>query len=340
MRGKLLFLILIFSLLPGANLLAQSGGAEATPATEAGEDLDLYGVLELFIVAEDLEAFEKALNDPKSEVNNLDLDGNGEVDYIRVEEHVEGNTHVIVLQVPLGENDYQDMATIEVEKLANEEYTLQAVGNEEIYGANYIVEPNPEGSPTSAQEKTTIEIEVPSEYGYSLQPYGGEEAYAANSIAEPSLASHSSAAVIVVRRIPVVIVIFSVGYSRYVSPWRWGHFPGWWSPWRIVARSIHRSRVRRFHKQSWHRTTRRRSTHSRNVYRTKQKSSAKAVNKKKKTTTKKAPTKKKAPVKKKTPTKKKKKKIPSHENQLGVAAQAGHLLPDGASVGMGLRISI
>lgn len=305
MRGRLLLLILIFCLFLGTNLLAQGEGAEATPATEAGEDLDLYGVLELFLVAENLEAFEKALNDPKSEVNNLDLDGNEEVDYIRVEEHIEGNTHVIVLQVPLGENDYQDMATIEVEKLDNEDYTLQAVGNEEIYGENFIVEPSPDGSPTSSQEKTTIEIEVPSEYGYSLQPYGGEEAYAANSIAEPSLASHSSAAVIVVRRIPVVIVIFSVGYSRYVSPWRWGHFPGWWSPWRIVARSIHRSRVRRFRKQSWHRTTRRRSTRGRNMYRSKQKTSNRAVKKKQTPTNKKAKT---TPTKKKTTKKKKKKK--------------------------------
>jgi hypothetical protein len=309
MRAKWLVLIFVLGFLPGAILYAQE---ETPPLTEAGEDLDLYGVLELFLVAEDLESFEKALNDPKSEVNNLDLDGNEEVDYVRVEEHVEGNTHVIVLQVPLGENDYQDMATIEIEKLDNGEYTLQAVGNEEIYGENFIVEPNPEGSSTSSQDMAATEIVVPSEYGNSLQPNGGDEAYVANSMRGPSLASHSSAAVIVVSRIPVVIVIFRVGYSPYASPWRWGHFPGWWSPWRIVARSIHRSRVRRFRKQSWHRTTRRRSTRGRNMYRSKQKTSNRAVKKKQAPTKKKAttPTKKKTPTtkKKKEPTKKKKKK--------------------------------
>ena len=308
MKAKWLVLIFIMGFLPGAMLSAQE---ETPPLTEAGEDLDLYGVLELFLVAEDLESFEKALNDPKSEVNNLDLDGNEEVDYVRVEEHIEGNTHVIVLQVPLGENDFQDMATIEIEKQDNEEYTLQAVGNEEIYGENFIVEPNPEGSPTSSLVTTMIELEGPSEYEYSLHPFGGEEVYVANYVAEPSLASHNSGAVIIVRRIPVVIVIFAVGYSRYVSPWGWGHFPGWWSPWRIVARSIHRSRVRRFRKKSWHRTTRRRSTRGRNMYRSKQKTSNRAVKKKQtpskgKTTTKKAPTKKKDTTKK-TTTKKKKK---------------------------------
>ncbi|UCE41039.1 MAG: hypothetical protein JSV17_16625 [Candidatus Aminicenantes bacterium] len=118
MKVKSLILAFTLCLLPCIGLCTQSDMTIVSPLTEAGEELDLYGVLELFQEAEDLEAFEKALNDPNSEVNNLDLDENGKVDYIRVEEYVEGNTHVIVLQVPLEENEYQDVTTIEIEKKA------------------------------------------------------------------------------------------------------------------------------------------------------------------------------------------------------------------------------
>ncbi len=113
-----------------------------SPATEAGEDLDLYAVAELFREAETVEAFEKALNDSANGINNLDLAGDGSVDYIHVVDNTEGNTHILVLQVALAEDDYQDVATIEIEKKGEEEVDLQVVGNEEIYGEDYVVEPD------------------------------------------------------------------------------------------------------------------------------------------------------------------------------------------------------
>ncbi len=236
MKVKSLFLLLVFCLLPGICLCAQADEAEITPATEAGEDLDLYGVLELFQEAEDLESFEKALNDEKSEVNNLDLDENGEVDYIRVVEHVEGNTHVIILQVPLGENEYQDVATIEIEKKGEEDYTLQVVGDEEIYGEDYIVEPDPE-----PEDKSTV---------------------------------------VVIATVRIVRLIFAPGYRPWISPWRWLHYPGWWRPWKPVARSIHMSRVRRFHKSHFRHTKVRRSPRASSVHQKHRRSSKKAVKKK------------------------------------------------------------
>ena len=248
MKIKSLLLIFGVCLLPCIGLCAQSDVTVVTPLTEAGEDLDLYGVLELFQEAEDLEAFEKALNDPNSEVNNLDLDENGEVDYIRVEEYVEGDTHVLVLQVPLGENEYQDVATIEIEKKGETEYTLQAVGNEEIYGENYMIEPNPE-------------------------PAGGSTA-------------------IVIVTLPIVRLVFRPGYQPYRSPWRWHRYPGWWKPWKPVPRSIHRTRVIRFHRHLWRPAKVRHSIHSHNIYMTKKKVSPKATKIKKKPP-KKKPTKKK-----------------------------------------------
>ncbi len=111
------------------------------PTSEAAEGLDLHAVAELFKDAKDLEAFEKALNDPAIGVNNLDLDNNGEVDFIRVVEQVSDDVHVIILQVPLAENEFQDIATIEVEKNGAEEYNMQVRGNEIIYDMDYYIAP-------------------------------------------------------------------------------------------------------------------------------------------------------------------------------------------------------
>jgi hypothetical protein len=113
--------------------------ATVTPVSEAAEGLDLQAVGELFKESENLEDFEKSLNDPETGVNNLDLDENGEVDFIRVVEEVEGDAHVIILQACLGEDEFQDAATIEIEK-SDDDYNMQVQGNEELYGTDYYVE--------------------------------------------------------------------------------------------------------------------------------------------------------------------------------------------------------
>lgn len=135
-------LMLMAVLLCGSVVLAQDKVAVITPASEAAEGLDLHAVGELFKAAESLEAFEKALNDSEIGVNNLDLDDNGEVDFIRVVEEVSGDTHVIILQVPLGKDEFQDVATIEVERVGDDKYNFQLHGNEVIYGADYYVVPS------------------------------------------------------------------------------------------------------------------------------------------------------------------------------------------------------
>ncbi len=135
-------LIPLFLLLFGFSLgYAQKKVTIVASTSEAADDLDLKAVSELFKDSKNLEDFEKALNDPELGVNNLDLDENGEVDFIRVVEEVADNIHVIILQVPLGENEFQDVATIEIEKTGSEEYNMQIHGNEVIYGPDYYVVP-------------------------------------------------------------------------------------------------------------------------------------------------------------------------------------------------------
>lgn len=133
------FTILLFTI---SNFVsAQEDITIVTPTSEVAEGLDLYAVAELFKDSKNLEEFENALNNPDIGINNLDLDGDGYVDYIRVVEQITDHTHVIILQVPLGEDEFQDIATIEIEKTGDEYYNMQVHGNEVIYGVDYYVSP-------------------------------------------------------------------------------------------------------------------------------------------------------------------------------------------------------
>lgn len=105
------------------------------------DGLDLRAVITLFARSADLEKFETALNNPDSAFTNLDLNGDGQVDYLRVIEHTTGSTHKVVIQAVLATDIYQDVATITVDKDENGNYSMKAKGDERIYGENYIIEP-------------------------------------------------------------------------------------------------------------------------------------------------------------------------------------------------------
>jgi len=117
------------------------GVSAQTDSPEASEGLDLYAVAELFKDSENLEKFEQNLNNPENGVNNLDLSENEEIDFIRVVETVADNSHLIVLQTALGEDDFQDIAAIAVEQENGANYNLQLQGDATIYGENYYVVP-------------------------------------------------------------------------------------------------------------------------------------------------------------------------------------------------------
>lgn len=119
------------------DVFAQDGAHDS----EAAEGLDLHAVAELFKDSESLESFEHALNDSEKGINNLDLNENDQVDFIRVTEQVADHTHLIVLQVPLGEDEFQDVATIAVEQEGAEKYNLQVQGDPGIYGPDYYIVP-------------------------------------------------------------------------------------------------------------------------------------------------------------------------------------------------------
>jgi len=72
--------------------------AQSDSASIPGDNFSLEGALELFKKSTSPEEFEKMLNAPDSKVNNLDLNGDGDVDYIRVIDKNEGNVHAFILQ--------------------------------------------------------------------------------------------------------------------------------------------------------------------------------------------------------------------------------------------------
>jgi hypothetical protein len=109
--------------------------------SEISDNLDLKAVASIFGDSENLEDFEKRLNDPKLKISNLDLNDDRQVDYLRVIESVEGNTHLIVIQAILERDIFQDVATIEVEKDRYNNLQVQVVGDPYMYGNNYIYEP-------------------------------------------------------------------------------------------------------------------------------------------------------------------------------------------------------
>ena len=208
---------------------------EQTPATEAGEDFDLYGVIGLFEESEDLADFEKKLNSEDNDVNNLDLNKDEEVDMVKVIEHSENNTHLLVLQAVLSETDVQDIATIEIEKHSENEISLQVIGDVDIYGPDYIIEPA-------------------SEEG-SVKSYGTMAVFVSVHLWRP------------------VMVIYSPGHVVFVSAVVWFPRPVWFSPWSPIGRSIWIGRAHRWHSPRCRPGRSRHSVRGRNMYSTQRKTS-------------------------------------------------------------------
>ena len=141
---KVLFLLLAIGsslMIPISSYADETVTVTAT-SSDISENLDLKTVATLFGQAKDLEQFEQLLNNPDSAFSNLDLNGDGEVDYLRVIETADNNRHLVVIQAVLARDIYQDVASIFVEKdEKTQSVTIQIIGDEYIYGTNYIIEP-------------------------------------------------------------------------------------------------------------------------------------------------------------------------------------------------------
>lgn len=175
-----------------------------------GDHFSLEGALEMFKKSKSLEDFEKQINAESNNVNNLDLNGDGQIDYIRVSDKMQGTVHAIVLQTAVNESETQDIAVIEIEKNGEKSAMLQIVGDDELYPDSTIVEPKDE-----IEKKTS-------------------KGPAMNELATRFV-------VVNVWYWPCVTFIYAPVYVPWVSPWYWHHYPGWWSPWRPYPWYYHHS---------------------------------------------------------------------------------------------------
>ena len=140
MKTKLIHLSLLASLTIGS-LFAQEKTTVTAKNSDISDNLDLRAVATVFGDASNLEDFERRLNDPKTQISNLDLNNDNYVEYLRVIETVEGNVHLVVVQAVLEKDVFQDVATIEVDRDSNNRVQVQVVGDVYMYGTNYIYEP-------------------------------------------------------------------------------------------------------------------------------------------------------------------------------------------------------
>ncbi len=169
-----------------------------------GDNLNLFAVMKLFQESETLESFERRLNNENSRINNLDLNGDNMVDYIMVFDYVDGNVHNIVLRVALNRHENQDIAVFTVQQFRNGNVEVQLIGDEALYGKNYIIEPAYAEIPNPGYRGTIRvkpKIVVVNRMMYAVEAW------------------------------PLIRFIYLPGYVTWRSDWYWGYQPHYWHPW-------------------------------------------------------------------------------------------------------------
>ena len=184
-------------------------GAQDNPSEYLGlpgDNLNLYATMKLFQESETLENFEKSLNDENSRINNLDLNGDNMVDYIMVIDYVDGDVHSIVLRAALNKDETQDVAAFTVQRYKNGSVQIQLIGDEALYGRNYIVEPiyadNQLETPNPGFTGNNTNVAIVRTTTYEIAAW------------------------------PVVRYIYLPGYVTWHSSWYWDYYPVYWNPWR------------------------------------------------------------------------------------------------------------
>jgi uncharacterized membrane protein YgcG len=182
-----------------------------------GDNLDLYAVLDLFLKSKTIEGFEKSLNDTKSKINNLDLDLDGKVDFIKVVTKKEdSNAYTFILQDAVSKTETQDVAVILVNRDKNKKISVQIVGDEDLYGKDYVIEPKTSPSPAVTANPA----------------YVGSDPVTKDVPA--------STTTIVVQSAPIVQYVYSPVYVPYYPPYYYGYYPPYFAMATVIAVGIYR----------------------------------------------------------------------------------------------------
>jgi hypothetical protein len=209
MKKFIITSILLAMFTAGATLMAQEQPEEYLGLP--GDNLNLYAVMKLFQESKTLEEFEKNLNDENSRINNLDLNGDNMVDYIRVTDDIDGDVHNIVLQVAVNGKETQDVAVFTVQRESNGQVFIQLTGDEELYGRNYIIEP-------IYDEAGTGQTPNPG-YTGNIRTVNGQNVTVTRTTT------------VEIAAWPLVRFIYMPTYVIWHSSWYWGYYPSYWHPW-------------------------------------------------------------------------------------------------------------
>jgi len=236
---------LLLLLIPGF-LYAQEEPTDSV-TIKALEDFNIYDLATVAEAVSNFEELEEALNDSSSHINNVDINGDGEVDYLKITEHQDGNAHTALISAIVGENELQTIVSIEMERISSTEASLQLVGEESFYGEEIILEP--EGGKVDISEEGAQEKqELP--YEDNLRGPAAPIYY----YAPPAV------------HVTIVYGVYRPAYVLWVSPVAWGVYPAWYRPWPRYRRSYWRRRHYHHHRHHYHRTTARRSHAARNMH--------------------------------------------------------------------------
>lgn len=141
MKAKLITMMIGLILFANSSISAQRKVTVEAVSEDISYYLDLKAVAYIFGESSNLEDFEYKLNDNDNNISNLDLNGDGYVDYLRVVEVNENKVHLVVIQAILDNDVYQDVATIVVGRNSYNKLNIQVIGDPYLYGSNYIIEP-------------------------------------------------------------------------------------------------------------------------------------------------------------------------------------------------------
>lgn len=233
-----------------------------------GDHFSLQGALALFKKASSPEEFERLLNTQENNVNNLDLNTDGNIDYIRVINKKQQQVQLFILQALVSNQESQDVAVIELEKTGEGTAIIQIVGDEDIYGESTIAEPAEEQTITTPTNNNYNNYNnnynnsnynnsnynnynnynnnyynsnnYNNDYDYN-RPHGPSaetpETYSTPAATATTKTLHNAlirpaGIAINVWFWPCVRRVYAPAYIIWTSPWTWVNPPGWWRPWR------------------------------------------------------------------------------------------------------------
>jgi uncharacterized membrane protein YgcG len=222
MKIRFISILVVAMSLSSLTVFAQKEGATGELGLP-GDNLDLYAVLDLFQKSKTIEDFEKSLNDEKTKINNLDLNDDKKVDFIKVETKKDGDDYTFILRDPISKKETQDVAVILVSKDKNKKVTLQIVGDKDLYGKDYVVEPSATGSSSVTANPA----------------YTGSNPVTVNVPA--------STTTVVVEQAPIVQYVYSPAYVPYYPPYYYGFYPAYFTAFSIMAVGIYRSNHYYYH---------------------------------------------------------------------------------------------